>query len=690
MGLLLAGLPPARAAETVFAKVASISGDDWTVAGLEAFVDLGSRTLSGEVSIRTITLPAAGLSLADTRVRCERLELTPNELACEDAAFSAELPGIGRREFPGAVRYDRRTGAVAFDLPRIPLAGSTLSVSGSASGTASDFDFAGEALAIPELVTLAGNFGFSLDGWSAEGTVDLSGGIRIRAAALGHLEVDAVFRDTSVSNETGTIVTASATGRAGLEATRVSAGWDFSGELAGERGEAYFEPVYADLADSPVQVAAAGSVDGALSRIDLERYAVTLGSEVEASGRLSIVLPEQDEQSPALSGSVALVNASFETLYSSLLQVFAAGTLFGDLETAGTVSGSITFEGNAPTSADLVLEDVIADDRQTRFAVYGLGGEIHWPGPGGEPGDAPASHLAWDGARAYDIPVGAARIDASLGGDDVELEAPLEIPTMGGALRVNRFAIGNFGASDATGLLDAELEPIQLGLLTAAFGWPAFSGTLSGRLPLLQYDGEVVTVGGTLTARAFGGDIELANLRLEQPFGLVPRLYGDLSLRRLELEQVTNTFSFGLIQGRLSGDVTGLEMIEWQPVAMDMHLYTPREDPGRRRISQRAVENLASVGGSGGAAVALSSGFMSLFEVFAYREIGLRCVLKDGVCRMSGAGPARASQLGQGYYIVEGSGLPRIDVVGYRREVDWSQLVRQLIRVTESGAPALR
>ncbi|HEX9853034.1 MAG TPA: hypothetical protein VGA68_08465, partial [Woeseiaceae bacterium] len=235
---------------------------------------------------------------------------------------------------------------------------------------------------------------------------------------------------------------------------------------------------------------------------------------------------------------------------------------------------------------------------------------------------------------------------------------------------------------------DAELEPIQLGMLTGAFGWPAFSGSLSGQLPLLQYDGEVVTVGGTLTAEAFDGDIEIANLRVEEPLGLVPRLHGDLRLRQLDLEQVTDTFSFGLIQGRLSGDVTGLEMISWQPVAMDLHLYTPEGDSSRRRISQRAVENLASVGG-GGAAAALSSGFMKFFEEFSYEKVGIRCVLRDGTCAMSGAGPAGESEFGRGYYIVKGSGLPRIDVVGYRHQVSWTALVRQLVSITESGAPVV-
>jgi hypothetical protein len=56
---------------------------------------------------------------------------------------------------------------------------------------------------------------------------------------------------------------------------------------------------------------------------------------------------------------------------------------------------------------------------------------------------------------------------------------------------------------------------------------------------------------------------------------------------------------------------------------------------------------------------------------------------------MSGAGPAGESEFGQGYYIVKGSGLPRIDVVGYRHQVSWDALVDQLINIMESGAPVV-
>ena len=129
-------------------------------------------------------------------------------------------------------------------------------------------------------------------------------------------------------------------------------------------------------------------------------------------------------------------------------------------------------------------------------------------------------------------------------------------------------------------------------------------------------------------------------------------------------------------------------MINWQPVAMDMHFYTPKDDKTPHRISQRAVENLASVGG-GGAAAILSTGFLQFFEVFAYDQIGLRCVLQDAACAMSGAGPAKAGPQGRGYYIVKGRGIPRIDVVGFRNTVSWPRLVQQLGAITRSSGPTV-
>jgi len=99
--------------------------------------------------------------------------------------------------------------------------------------------------------------------------------------------------------------------------------------------------------------------------------------------------------------------------------------------------------------------------------------------------------------------------------------------------------------------------------------------------------------------------------------------------------------------------------------------------PDRRRISQRAVADLSSVGG-GDIVGGLQAQALKLFQDFGYARLGLSCKLANNVCHMDGVGSA-----GTGYTIVEGSGLPHITVIGYAREVDWPTLVARLRAATE-------
>lgn len=639
--------------------------------------------------MRALELTQAGFSFSDTRVRCGTVELSPAVIACRDAAVTLALPESARQTAPGELVYERATGTLRFDLRGLALAGGAVRLRGTAAADALHVELSATAVDLEALAPLAARFSPELAALGPSGAVDLEGTLDTRGGALSALAVTGALRGASFSNEAGTLVAAGANGSFALHANHRGDGWALAAELAADGGEAYVEPVYANLAEAPVSASLAGEASADFDAFALTSVSLRQGDSLAVGGNLDVRLPPGPEAGPLVSGTLRVEHASVPALYSGVLQVLAAGTLLGDLDTAGTVSGSVRLVDSAVAALDLVLDDVHLDDREGRLSIAGLGGELHWPGPAGAPGDAPVTALSWQAASAYRIPLGAASLRARLGGDDLELLEPLRVPLLGGGFRVERLSVADFGTENAAGLVDVVLEPVQLGQLAAAFGWPAFSGTLSGRLPLLRYDGGVATLGGSLTARAFDGDIEIANFRLEEPFGLVPKLSADLRLRNLDLELVTNTFSFGFIQGRLSGDVTGLQLVGWRPVAMDLHLYTPPGDDSRKRISQRAVENLASVGG-GGAAGALSSGFMQFFEVFAYDEIGLRCVLENGVCTMSGAGPAGRKELGGGYYIVRGRGLPRIDVVGYRSRVSWARLVAQLASIMETGGPVVQ
>jgi hypothetical protein len=157
-------------------------------------------------------------------------------------------------------------------------------------------------------------------------------------------------------------------------------------------------------------------------------------------------------------------------------------------------------------------------------------------------------------------------------------------------------------------------------------------------------------------------------------------LAADVSLRQLDLAAVTSVFDFGSITGPLQGSIDNLRLVDWKPVAFDARLLA---DQGGR-ISQRAVNNLTSVGG-GGIAAGLQGAVLKLFKTFGYKRIGLNCTLAGTVCHMSGLENA-----GDGYTIVDGSGLPHLEVIGHQHEVDWPTLVNRLKAATEGGGPQIR
>ena len=664
-------------------SVESIAAASWRIDGLTFELQLSESGLAATTRIASIHLLESGERFDDIIVGCERVALSNIAISCPAATFTATLPAIGQQTLHGSFIHTTAGGSTDVVLTNVAIAGGTARVEIHASGDDLDVRFASERLQLDGLFEVANALGVDLREYTASGNTAMTGRLRVLANGSTHTELVTDFSAASIANESGTIATDKLGGQLELDLETDGDDVRFDLRLLSNSGEAYLEPVYANFSEHALVLHAENVSSNDLLTFTVASFELEQESLVHLNGEATISLAQDDHSPTRLSGAIEITNTAVNTVYTSLLQVAMAGTALGDLQTAGTVSGAVVIDDNTLSSARLSLVDLVLDDRQGRFAVYGLNGEIDWPGAAGEV--ASASMLRWDNGLAYSIALGAATAEFRLGDDDIVLLAPLRLPTMGGALLLKTLEMHDYRTPAARGILDAELEPIQIGQLAGAFGWPAFSGTLSGRLPLLQLADEAATIGGTLSARAFDGDIELSKLRIEQPFGLVPRLYGEVQLRNLDLQLITEAFSFGLIQGRLSGDVTGLHMENWSPVAMGMHFYTPKGDKSQRRISQRAVEDLASVGG-GGAAAILSTGMLRFFEVFAYQRIGLRCVLGDGICVMSGAGDGPN---GQGFYIVKGSGLPRIDVVGFRDQVSWARLVRQLVAISNSGTPTL-
>jgi hypothetical protein len=200
-------------------------------------------------------------------------------------------------------------------------------------------------------------------------------------------------------------------------------------------------------------------------------------------------------------------------------------------------------------------------------------------------------------------------------------------------------------------------------------------GTASAEIPLVTYAGGMLTTDGSVQLKVFNGTATVSQLVMQNPLGTTPKLNADIALRNLDLGVLTRTFSFGAIEGKLDGDIKQLEMQNWKPVKFDAVIQS---SPGRypRKISQRAVENISSLGGAG-AAAAIQRSFLRFFEQFNYQAIGMSCKLRNDVCTMGGIASTPA-----GYVIIKGSGIPAITVMGYNQTVAWTDLLARIKRVT--------
>jgi len=440
----------------------------------------------------------------------------------------------------------------------------------------------------------------------------------------------------------------------------------------------YADPLYLEFSEAqPLELDAALRWRGAAGELRLET--LEFRQPGVARGRLAGLLAP-GAATPLRALEVDLEDAQLPGFYATWLQPWLAGSVLDKLDTGGRLRGRVQIADGAARAARLALERVSFGARDGLFGVQELDGELAWD----DSGATQPARLAWQGAHFHQLLLGAGALQLETARDGLRMLAPLKVPLLDGQLQVEEFELGHDPTGGVRWLLDATLTPVSMQAFSNALGWPTMAGSLSGMVPRVRYENGELTLGGTLLVQAFDGAVTVRNLRIRQPLGLVPRLWADARLEGLDLETLTRTFSFGRIEGRLQGEVDGLYMEAWQLVAFDARFETPPDDDSRHRISQRAVDNISNLGG-GGVGGAVSRSFMRVFEDFPYRRLGIRCKLANGVCHMGGVAPAK-----QGYYLVEGWLLPRLDVIGYSEQVAWQSLVERLVAITRGETPRIQ
>lgn len=619
-------------------------------------VTVGDEGHASQVSVGRVRV--GGNTFEGIRLACAQLHLAQGQLNCRAGKlWLADL------EAPVGVelRLNPSSGSASVELHRVDLGAVRIELASSGRVTVdfSDLSLAAVTAMLPRLMR----------GWGASGRFNgrltYSSDGQARHLALVGKWVDGAFASADgfhAAENIGLDLDVSARNERRGDGWR----WRVNGSWTG--GEAYLHPFYLT---SGVTLSAAGALTD--TRLDLDHASLSLPGvrAVEASGSFDF------EQMRVLRGGLAVADAELEQIGPRYVLPALAPARAAETSFSGRVSAGVMVEDGQLSGFDLAFDRAGFNQSTSDLDFGPLDGTVAWRS------DATTSAmLAVSAGRWQKLTLGAFDINARLSGGAVDIDR-VAIPVLDGKLVFTDLALRR-GLEGWSGSGAAVIEPISMRLLTEAVGLPLMSGVLAASMPGMKVRPGEVSLEGALVISVFDGYLQATGLRVIEPLGVASRLYADVEARRINLAQLTETFSFGSVSGFVDADVLGLELVRWRPVRFDARVLS---SPGtyRRRISQQAVQNIGALGGPG-ATLALQRGFLQFFESFGYRELGVSCKLVRGVCSMGGLqgdvdkGPA------SGFAIIKGGGIPALNVIGYNRRVDWEELLTRVQRVIESNA----
>lgn len=620
-------------------------------------IEVGALSLSG-VKLDWRADGVATIAVADARVgehrwqglevQCAQLRMQTGRIECLDGALGAQ------DRIPLSFSYD--TARKLLDLTLKPGSGEAWRIESGGAGDALRVAVTGgqvqrlkpllpATVPAPAAGTLAGTLTRSAGRWTADVVIDglafsdpagLKAGERIAVRVAG-------------------------------EAAQQGGIWNWNAALDWSAGEVFWQPLY--LRGAAQRLTVVGTTDARETSVSNGRLdvpgiggVVFEGTLAHADGRL-------------IRGRVRGEGLDVARLYEDVLKAYVQGTALADLRTEGQVSVDMSIAVGAITAVDLTVANLSLEDRQRRYALFGVDGHFPWRSD-----ESTQGRLTLRGGELLRMPFGAIELSVAMRGMRFRL-AETAVPMLEGTLTMKGYAAER-AATGWTWAFSGDVKDVSMARLSEALGLPTLHGQVSAMVPRVMYGQSTLKVDGALVLSVFDGTVTVSELTLVEPFGRAPRMNADIGMRGIDLDLLTRTFSFGNITGRVEGSVRGLELVNWEPVKFDARIVSaPGDYP--RKISQNAVQNISSLGGAG-AAAALQRTFLRFFDQFGYDRLGMSCRLTNGVCEMGGVEEAP-----QGYYLVKGGGVPSISVIGYNRSVNWPELVGRLKRIVQDNVKAV-
>lgn len=281
-------------------------------------------------------------------------------------------------------------------------------------------------------------------------------------------------------------------------------------------------------------------------------------------------------------------------------------------------------------------------------------------------------------AQTFSLPLRAAP-------NALNIDSSTEVATPGGPLRIGPISFLEIAGPHPSIQSDISIEALDIGPFVPETVFPHIEGTLDGRLDPVKITKDMITTEGEIVADVFGGKAVVSHIRAS-PFLSGPLLSFDARIDGLDLAEMTTNTSFGKIEGILQGSIKGFEIAYGQPQKFDLFLETTPRKGVEQKISVKAVENIAKIGGGQSPFVGLAGVISSFFKEFHYEKIGVRASLRNDVFRINGT-----IKEGETEYIIKRGGFSGVNIVNQNPDnrISFKDMVKRIQRVTKESASPL-
>ena len=466
----------------------------------------------------------------------------------------------------------------------------------------------------------------------------------------------------------------------------------FAADLNAQAGEALYDRYYLNLKRNPIVTSCNGSYDLEKRLIELSKLRFDL------TGILPLEIKGIFKQGPSKANAdvtVILPKAPLKPIFHHFLQepYKTEKPFLATLETEGTVSAEFRING-------------FQDAWQVRGRLGWLGGNFSLP----EKGIAlKGIHLdlpVWYRTGLTEVPVktlkGELKVQSVIvpllpkqplsilldtGPNRIFVESPTVIQVPGGDLRLGSVQVEKPFGPDLTIQTRLEFDEIMLQPLLSKIWKRPLAGTLTGTLNPIRYENHAVTTIGELKAEVFEGKIILSDLGASGVFTSAPVFKLNVKWEDLLLSEMTTDTAFGKIEGVLEGQLRDVEMAYGQPQRFNLLLETVQTKGISQKISVKAVENIAQIGGGQSPFMGLAGAFASFFKKFPYEKIGIRASLENDVFTVNGT-----IREGGTEYLVKRGSFSGVDIINQNPDnrVSFKDMVKRIKRIGSKGGPVVK